>query len=313
MIKWIISRVGPPMILPSLLVSNNARHWLETKKNIFFKKNSELVEPFRINSSKGACIEGVCLYNPLITKTPPCDQRWIFWCCGNGEHYEELLEFGQKYSQEVGTHILLFNYRGIGASSGYPRVSQDLVDDGVACFKFLINKGIDPKNILIHGRSLGGGTGIQVRSYWPEGPFLSERSFTSASMMAQETYGSLFKRLVFLGNWEFDSVKAWKKITGTKIVIYHQGDLIIPYNHRCALAHVLLKKNDPSCFLELRSSWIRVHDSNKGSSLIEESEIHKDPKKWVTIGKEEPHNQSLDLDPVEWKQIVDAAKKALNL
>jgi hypothetical protein len=301
------------MILPSLLVSSNARHWLKTKKNAFFKKNPSIIEPFKVKSTKDANIEGVCLYNPLITKTPPCDQRWIFWCCGNGEHYEELLEFGKKYSQEVGAHILFFNYRGIGSSSGYPRVSQDLIDDGIACFQLLVNKGIDPKNILIHGRSLGGGIGVQVRSYWPEGPFLSERSFTSASMMARETFGSLFKKLVFLGNWELDSVKAWKKITGTKIVIYHQDDRIIPYNERCALAHVLMENDDPSHFLELRSSWVHVHDHDKGSSLVEKSEIHRNPQKWVSIKKEEPHNQSLDLDPIEWKQIIDAVKKALRI
>jgi len=45
--------------------------------------------------------------------------------------------------------------------------------------KYLLANGVKSKNVLIHGHSLGGAVGACLRSRYPDGPFISDRSFSS--------------------------------------------------------------------------------------------------------------------------------------
>jgi fermentation-respiration switch protein FrsA (DUF1100 family) len=66
----------------------------------------------------------------------------------------------------MGVNGLLIDYRGYGKSTG--RINQEgrVYTDGLTAWTFLTtDKGIDPENIIIWGRSLGGGVAAEVAQF----------------------------------------------------------------------------------------------------------------------------------------------------
>ena len=58
--------------------------------------------------------------------------------------------------------MFLVEYRGFGKSQGFP-TEQGLTLDGKAAIHYLINRtDIDPSNVYVFGRSLGGGVALSV-------------------------------------------------------------------------------------------------------------------------------------------------------
>eukprot|EP01052_Picozoa_sp_SAG31_P036296 SAG31_NODE_4508_length_3178_cov_14.175706_3_plen_275_part_00 len=53
----------------------------------------------------------------------------------------------------------------------------DQVDDGEAAMRFLTERGVLTKHILLHGHSLGGAVAVSVRARHPGGPVVNDRSF----------------------------------------------------------------------------------------------------------------------------------------
>jgi hypothetical protein len=74
--------------------------------------------------------------------------RWVVWFNANGVIYEQawcfpvapsrvtcaqILDFLDIYSREIDANVIVFNYRGVGASSGWPNTAADLTSDGATC------------------------------------------------------------------------------------------------------------------------------------------------------------------------------------
>jgi len=109
---------------------------------------------------------------------------WIIWLNANGVCFEEILQFLAEYGATVGCHVLAFNYRGVGLSTGKPLSGLDLVKDGEAAVRFLRKRGVAPEKILLHGHSGGSGTEAcgsenEAVSNLPSGPIINDRSFAS--------------------------------------------------------------------------------------------------------------------------------------
>jgi pimeloyl-ACP methyl ester carboxylesterase len=62
-------------------------------------------------------------------------------------------------------HIVLFDYRGVGLSRGKLQSQWDLVRDGVAVVRRLLDQGIPPEKITLDGHSLGGVVATLVAKY----------------------------------------------------------------------------------------------------------------------------------------------------
>jgi alpha/beta superfamily hydrolase len=73
----------------------------------------------------------------------------------------------------------------VSRSKGQPKRGHDLVLDGLACMDLLLKRGIKSNNILIHGHSMGGAVATHVRAFHPNGPIISDRSFTSIGAVVE--------------------------------------------------------------------------------------------------------------------------------
>jgi hypothetical protein len=134
-----------------------------------------------------SCILDACAWrHPSQVNVSPEDRRWVLWLNANGVAYEELLaEAPRQFGVPLEADLLLVNYRGVGESTGCPRVAMDLVRDGAAAAAFLVRKyRASPKHILVHGHSMGGGAAPFVRARAGPGPITVDRSFSSLGAVA---------------------------------------------------------------------------------------------------------------------------------
>lgn len=136
----------------------------------------------KLRTEDGIALDGLEYVN---NQTEPATQRWIIWFNPNGAAYEEEFPFLVKYANEVGASILAFNYRGVGLSLGSPKTSRDLVRDGEAAMAELLRRGVQAEHILLHGHSMGGAVATHVRSLFPKGPLINDRSFRSLGSVTE--------------------------------------------------------------------------------------------------------------------------------
>ena len=89
-------------------------------------------------------------------------------------------------TQDVGCGFLAFNFRGVGSSEGAVTTAADLVADVAACVEALLQRGVQPRHLLLHGFSLGGAVAaLFLASQTQRGIcYVSDRSFRSLSRTA---------------------------------------------------------------------------------------------------------------------------------
>jgi len=162
----------PLMFLPSIFLTRNGYIEIPPVNKPFQK--------LTFTTRDGKHIDGVMWENPRQREIPTSSQKWILWLNPNAVIYEQLLEYFQKYGTHAEASVLAFNYRGVANSEG-PNAGPaiELEYDAEAAMKYLLDKGVRSRNILIHGHSMGAAVGAVLRATYPDGPIVFDRSFYS--------------------------------------------------------------------------------------------------------------------------------------
>lgn len=276
MAGYVINRIATStVILPSLR--------LHTKQQLDGIREESLSEPnfagkctrYIVETTDAVKLDTMMVRNPIQANKPINEQKFIIFFNGNGTTYEENLPSLEAISKKTRTHVYSGNYRGVGYSEGFPTQFKDLVMDGEAMVQFLLKQGVHPKNILIHGWSLGGAVGAHVAALHQEkGRESSHGNDRSFKTMVKEVkyflpkvlereglHPTKIKLLTFLAvsgikilGWNFQSFKCYQKIKGHKFVIYHPLDEVIPYQaslHR-KIEKINKKNKQPLHAIELK-------------------------------------------------------------
>ena len=83
----------------------------------------------------------------------------------------------------AGSSILILDYRGYGKSGGRP-TEKGLYIDSETALAYLLGLGYRPKQIILHGESLGTAVAIDLAGRRPCAGLILEAPFTSASDVA---------------------------------------------------------------------------------------------------------------------------------
>src|SRR5678816_1227041 len=117
------------------------------------------------------------------SQTKPATATIIF-CHGNGGNISSVGWMGQRFAKH-GFNVLLFDYRGYGASEGVVADESGLYADGDAAVAFVVNnKGVRPEQIILYGHSLGTTVVADVASRGNYGAVVLESGLSSASSVA---------------------------------------------------------------------------------------------------------------------------------
>lgn len=162
-------------------------------------------------------------------------RKVLLFLLGNNELWQESVEQFHWFHEQTGWDIVAFNYRGVGLSTGFPKRGQDLIDDASEQIRFLVGQGVQPKNLALFGRSLGGAFAILSAAEVADDfkvHVINDRSFRTIMAMVALTvriFKDFFVAQVQSLSWGLDPESAISKLEGALIVIHNVRDLMIPY------------------------------------------------------------------------------------
>lgn len=146
----------------------------------------------------------------------------------------------------LGINIFIFDYRGYGQSTGSP-TEEGLYKDTEAVWQYLVReRSIPPSELIMHGRSLGGGPATWLCERVECAALILESTFTSIPDAGAYHYPYLPVRL--LARIEFDNLSRIVRCRCPILVMHSPDDDIIPFEQGERLFEAA---PDPKKFMEL--------------------------------------------------------------
>ena len=205
------------------------------------KSPAEGAEIVWFNSADGTRLNGWFFESGVRPATTT-----IVFFHGNGGNISSIGWMGQRFAKH-GFNVLLFDYRGYGASEGVVAGEAGLNADGDAAVAFVINnKGVRPEQLILYGHSLGTTVAADVASRGNYGAVVLESGFSSASSLASSVLPWLPTWLHFLGRNRFESARKLANVKAPVLIAHGDPDRTIPTDE----AHLLFASaNEPKKLL----------------------------------------------------------------
>lgn len=177
---------------------------------------------------------------------------------GNGGNIKNVSWVGQRFAKR-GFDVLLFDYRGYGASDGVAANESDLYADGDAAVAFVRNaKAARPERIVLYGQSLGTAIVADVASRGVFGAVVMESGLSSASSVAASALPWLPRWLHFLGKNRFESARKLTSVKAPILITHGDPDHTIPTGESQML---FASANEPKKLLIFRGAGHNVFGS----------------------------------------------------
>lgn len=192
----------------------------------------------------------------------------VLFCHGNGGDLGSRVEFVRAL-HDMGFSVMIFDYRGYGNSSGKASEEGTLIDARTALDYLIEKKDLKAKDLVFHGRSLGGAVAVALASQVEPAKLIVESSFTSAPDMAKKMFPYLPSRL--LCRYKYDSKSIMGSIKCPVLITHSRADEMIPFSHSEELFRAA---TEPKQFL-------KIHGEHNTSGLEGEEEYRKAYLKFV--------------------------------
>ena len=124
-------------------------------------------------------------------------------------------------------NILLISWRGFSGNNGSP-TENNLYEDANAAIKWLNEKKVENKQIILYGESLGSGVAIELGKKDNFNSIILESPFTSIEESAKIYYPYLPVKLLLKDR--YDSIKKINKINVPILIMHGRKDNIIPFS-----------------------------------------------------------------------------------
>jgi hypothetical protein len=210
--------------------------------------------------------------------------KWLLHSNGISSRYEGTLgsSIFKQILSELNSNAIVFNYPGVGASSGPPN-KETMIKAYRAMLTFLEDKknGIGAKEIIGYGFSLGGGIqGEALKTHRLKKDvdyvFVKDRTFSKLNHVIKKSLPILSFLAKILG-WDMDSIESSKKLQAPEIII---------------------QSADTDCYILLKNSSRIIHDgvipaeASIAKTLLDDQTCPKQEK--VFIGIPEKHGNKLE-------------------
>lgn len=173
----------------------------------------------KLITSDGIEISALYLPDPEATYT-------LLYSHGNAEDLgyarPELLGLNR-----IGFSIFAYDYRGYGTSQGRPSEAGAYLDIDAAYDYLTTDLEISPEQIILYGRSVGGGPSVDLASRQPVGGLILESTFVSAFRV--------LTRISILPFDKFTNIAKIQSIQAPVLILHGTEDNLIPIWHSQAL------------------------------------------------------------------------------
>lgn len=172
----------------------------------------------------------------------------VLFCHGNAGNIGDRLDT-LKILSELKLDVLLFDYRGYGDSTGSPTEEGTYLDAEAAWYYLVKEKCIDPKHIIIWGRSLGGAIAARTAATHSSCLVIIESSFTSLKAFVSDHIHWVPSCL--LSHYIYDTTGYLQNIDSPILIIHSRDDEIISFHHGQTLYASIRGQKE---FLEIHGS-----------------------------------------------------------
>ena len=131
-----------------------------------------------------------------------------------------------NHFKDININFLIISWRGFSGNNGKP-TEQGLYDDGKSAIDWLIKKGVNEKNIILYGESLGTGVATHLAQDKEFAAVILETPFTSMADAAKTFYPFIPVRILLKD--KFENYKKIKNINSPILVMHGEKDQIIPF------------------------------------------------------------------------------------
>ena len=152
----------------------------------------------------------------------------ILFCHGNAGNISHRMETIRIF-KDLDLSVFIFDYRGYGSSHGRPSEIGTYMDADAAWIYLTESRNVDPRNIVVFGRSLGGAVAANLASERSVGGIIVESSFTSINDLGSEIYPFLPVRL--LSRFKYNTLEKIKKVKCPKLLVHSRDDEMISFKH----------------------------------------------------------------------------------
>jgi fermentation-respiration switch protein FrsA (DUF1100 family) len=169
----------------------------------------------QVGLADGSRLDAVFLPNP--------DARFTLWYFhGNAE---SLADIGPRLHElrDLGFSVFAVEYPGYGRSFERPTESRiyESLEAGIGYLGTELN--IRPENLVIYGRSVGGGPAVELASREDVAGLILESTFVSA-------YRVMTRWPILLGD-KFNNLRKLPRVSCPLLVIHGRSDRLIPFSH----------------------------------------------------------------------------------
>jgi hypothetical protein len=156
----------------------------------------------------------------------PEPRRLVVYCHGNGEHVADQANLVFRLQNHLQATMFVFDYRGYGKSRGKP-YERGCIADGLAAQRWLARKeGVSTGDIVVMGRSIGGGVAVAMAAEQGAKALVLENTFSKMTDAAASLYPWLPVRLVMRNR--YNSLRRIRKYHGPVFQCHGTGDEIVP-------------------------------------------------------------------------------------
>ena len=187
-------------------------------------KQEESKEPSEIEKVKITTGDKIDLVGWFYNKNIE-NSKTILFLHGNAGSLENRT-YKLNHFKDLNFNFLIIAWRGFNGNRGKPN-EIGLYEDAESAVRWLKNKGIEEKNIVLYGESLGTAVAVEIAQNKNYAGVILESPFTSMVNMGKKYY-PLFP-VSFLLKDKFESYKKIKNISVPIIIMHGKVDKIVPY------------------------------------------------------------------------------------
>ena len=190
--------------------------------------------------------DGVTLAGWFVPAEP--SRGVVLFCHGNAGNISHRLDSIRLFNR-LGLSTFIFDYRGYGQSGGRT-TERGTYRDVEAAWRYLLDtRGIEPAEIVVFGRSLGGAIASWLAQERTPAALIVESTFTSVPELAAKLYPIYPVR--WLARFNYNAAEYVTRVNCPILVVHSRDDDIIPFIHGRLLFDAA---NEPKEFLEIRGS-----------------------------------------------------------
>ena len=177
----------------------------------------------------------------------PCEnaRASVLFLPGHTGHLASRAEFMKVLQKKLKVASLIVDYRGYGKSEGKPTIEGAIADVRAASRELATRTGVNEKDLIVWGRSLGGALAVQLAAQTQPRGVIVQSSFSSLKEVAAEHFPKL---AWMVGKKRLNSAETIAKFKGSLLQCHGTNDRVISFESGSRLFNAA---NEPKQFLKL--------------------------------------------------------------